>query len=72
MLSLGVGRILKKSAVNSARLKGFKRFWYFYEICMTAAFRKGKIIISSPVSLKISALSKIKARGVDAHPVHLE
>jgi hypothetical protein len=40
---------------------------------MTVLFKKGeKIIFNSPVSLKISALSKIKARGVDAHPVHLK
>jgi hypothetical protein len=46
---------------------------YFYELFIEVPFKKRtKIIFSSPVSLKISALSKIKARGVDAHSVYLK
>jgi hypothetical protein len=42
-------------------------------LCDGPIFKMGqKINFSSPVSLKIPALSKIKARGVDAHPVHLK
>jgi hypothetical protein len=56
MLSLGEEKTFKKSAVHSARLKGIQVFVIFFVFYGSPILQKKKL---SPVSLEISALSKI-------------